>query len=188
MDNFKNEDLIKRFQKLLFNAHFCGNIDDEIVALQQQLRAKGLDLNKIMEETWQKVDYFLFVCSQKNAIQTKLQEIDFSSFEFTTLTSESQREQIFQQAKLIPFTVKGDSMVDAGLEDGDIVLVEKSDFVDNSIYVVSIEGNCFVKKVEKKGNGYWLHSQNQEYKSIFIPFDLKIEFVGKVKFVLKKIE
>lgn len=188
MDDFKKEELIKRLKKLIFSAHFRGNIDDEIVALQQNLRAKGIDLDEIMEETWKKFDNFLFVYSQNNVIQTKLQEIDFSSFEFISFTEENQREQIIQQAKLIPFTIKGDSMVDAGLEDGDIVLVEKADFVDNSIYVVSIDGNCFVKKVEKNENGYWLHSQNQEYKSIFIPLELKMEFIGKVKFVLKKIE
>ena len=61
--------------------------------------------------------------------------------------------------------VKGDSMVEAGISDGDTVIIKKSSNADNGqIAVVLIDNEeATLKKIRKKGNTIALESANMKY-------------------------
>ena len=61
--------------------------------------------------------------------------------------------------------VKGDSMIEAGINDGDTVIIKKSSNADNGqIAVVLIDNEeATLKKIRKKGNTIALESANKKY-------------------------
>ncbi|PMP82808.1 MAG: repressor LexA [Caldisericum exile] len=75
--------------------------------------------------------------------------------------------------------VKGDSMIEAHIEDGDLVIVDPDSPVSIGDICVAIIGDeATVKKVEKMKDGLYLVPANPKYKPIFITRDVKI--IGKV--------
>jgi len=75
--------------------------------------------------------------------------------------------------------VKGDSMIEAHIEDGDLVIVDPDMPVTvGDICVAVIEDEATVKMVEKLNDGVYLVPANPNYKPIFITRDVKI--IGKV--------
>ena len=61
--------------------------------------------------------------------------------------------------------VKGDSMIEAGINDGDTVIIKKSSNADNGqIAVVLIDNEeATLKRIRKKGNTIALESANKKY-------------------------
>lgn len=81
--------------------------------------------------------------------------------------------------------VKGDSMVEAGILDGDYVLVKQTNVANNGEIVVAlIEDEATVKTFYKENNYFRLQPQNQ-YLEPIICNDVKI--LGKVIGVFRKI-
>jgi len=75
--------------------------------------------------------------------------------------------------------VKGDSMIEAHIEDGDLVIVDPDSPVNvNDICVAVIGDEATVKRVEKRKDGLYLVPANPKYKPIFITRETKI--IGKV--------
>ena len=72
--------------------------------------------------------------------------------------------------------VKGDSMIEAGINDGDTVIIKKSSNADNGqIAVVLIDNEeATLKKIRKKGNTIALESANKKY-------DTKIYAAKRIK-------
>lgn len=63
--------------------------------------------------------------------------------------------------------IRGDSMVGAGILDGDYIVVRKQDFAQQGQIVVAIlddEATC--KRLEKRGGHVWLMPENPAYKPI----------------------
>lgn len=61
--------------------------------------------------------------------------------------------------------VKGDSMVDARIHDGDLVFVRKQSIVDNGeIAVVLIDGEATLKRFYRNGEGVILKPENARYQ------------------------
>ena len=83
--------------------------------------------------------------------------------------------------------VKGDSMINARIHDGDIVYVKKQSDVENGeIAVVIIDGEeATLKRVYKINGNVILHPENPIYKDmIFSKKDFKqVQIIGKVKYV-----
>lgn len=66
--------------------------------------------------------------------------------------------------------VRGDSMIDAGILDGDLVLVKKQDTANNGEIVVAlIEDEATVKKFYKEKGFIRLQPQNQFMQPIIVP-------------------
>lgn len=81
--------------------------------------------------------------------------------------------------------VDGDSMIDAHIEKGDMVLVEKTEHAkDMDIVIANIDGEFTMKYLRAVGGKLWLQPANKKYKPIYPEFDLKI--VGVVKAVIRK--
>lgn len=78
--------------------------------------------------------------------------------------------------------VKGDSLKDAYIFSGDVVIVKPgSEFLDGQIVVAVLEDSAVVKRYFKKSGSIELHSENQEFKPIIIDLnDTKFKIVGLV--------
>ena len=81
--------------------------------------------------------------------------------------------------------VKGDSMIEEGIKEGDLVIVErKSDPKDGDIVIAEVDGGWTMKYFRKKGNSVYLQPANKNYKPIYPEQDLKISAI--VKGVIRK--
>lgn len=84
-------------------------------------------------------------------------------------------------------SVKGDSMVDAGIHDGDYVVVRRQpDAEDGEIVAALIDGEeATVKRLERKSGSLILHAENPNYEPLV--FDDGVELVGKVVTVIRSL-
>lgn len=81
--------------------------------------------------------------------------------------------------------VDGDSMIDAHIEPGDMVLVEKTSKADDGqIVIAEVDGDFTMKYFRKKGDKAWLEPANKNYKPIYPVHSLNINAV--VKAVIRK--
>lgn len=81
--------------------------------------------------------------------------------------------------------VRGDSMIDAGILDGDLVLVKKQNVAQNGDIVVAlIEDEATVKKFYKEKGFIRLQPQNQFMQPIIVP---TCTILGKVAGVFRKL-
>jgi len=83
--------------------------------------------------------------------------------------------------------VDGDSMKNAGIQDGDLVLVERTDTAkDNQIVIAEVDSEFTMKFLRKKKGLYCLEAANADYDDIYPDEELKI--CGVVKGVVRKYE
>jgi repressor LexA len=82
--------------------------------------------------------------------------------------------------------VKGDSMVDAGIHEGDLVAIHKQpDAKDGEIVAALIDGEeATVKRLQRKDGKVLLHSENPAYQPMV--FTDGVELIGKVVSVLRR--
>jgi len=82
--------------------------------------------------------------------------------------------------------VKGDSMVDAGIHEGDLVAIHKqSDARDGEIVACLIDGEeATVKRLQRRDGKVYLHSENPAYEPMV--FSDGVELIGKVVSVLRR--
>jgi repressor LexA len=83
-----------------------------------------------------------------------------------------------QEWKLFALRVKGESMIEAGIYDGDIVVVEQTPVADNGqIVAAMIDGEATVKRFYKEKGHYRLQPENPTMEPIIVP---KVEILGRV--------
>lgn len=74
--------------------------------------------------------------------------------------------------------VSGDSMIDAGIRPGDMLLVERNKLPrDGDIVIAEVDGNWTTKYFKKRGNSVSLVPANKKYKPIVPTSELKIAAV-----------
>ena len=74
--------------------------------------------------------------------------------------------------------VQGDSMIEAGINDGDTVIVKKADAADNGKIVVALidDHEAMLKRIRRKGKTVALESANRNYETkIFGPDRVKVQ-------------
>ena len=74
--------------------------------------------------------------------------------------------------------VQGDSMIEAGINDGDTVIVKKADTADNGKIVVALidDHEAMLKRIRRKGKTVALESANGNYETkIFGPDRVKVQ-------------
>ncbi len=82
--------------------------------------------------------------------------------------------------------VKGDSMIDAGIMDGDIAVIEKTDVAQTGQIVVALVKNeeATLKYFRKKGDNVLLEPANVDYQTqTWHASDVKVQ--GKLKTILR---
>ena len=81
--------------------------------------------------------------------------------------------------------VDGDSMIDANIEKGDMVLVEKTNTArDMQIVIAEVDGEYTMKYFRKKGEKAWLEPANKKYSPIYPEQSLNI--IAVLKAVIRK--
>ena len=74
--------------------------------------------------------------------------------------------------------VKGDSMIEAGIQEGDLVVAErKSDPKDGDIVIAEVDGGWTMKYFRRKGTQVFLEPANKKYKPIYPEYDIKVAAV-----------
>lgn len=82
--------------------------------------------------------------------------------------------------------VKGDSMKDAGIDDGDIMIIDKSLKVkDGDIVVAFLDGEFTVKRVRFEKDICWLVAENEKYQPIKVTTDNNLTIWGVVTHTIK---
>ena len=74
--------------------------------------------------------------------------------------------------------VQGDSMIEAGINDGDTVIVKRADTAENGKIVVALidDHEAMLKRIRKKGKTVALESANRNYETkIFGPDRVKVQ-------------
>jgi repressor LexA len=75
-------------------------------------------------------------------------------------------------------TIEGDSMIDAGIFDGDTVVIQRCDSADNGSIVVALVDNSEVtlKRLRRKGDSIALEPANKAHETrIFGPDRVKVQ-------------
>jgi repressor LexA len=83
--------------------------------------------------------------------------------------------------------VKGDSMIDAGIHEGDIVIIKRQDSANNGDIVVALveKEEATLKRLRKKGSAVALEAANPKYETrIFGPDQVDIQ--GKLVGLIRK--
>ena len=81
--------------------------------------------------------------------------------------------------------VKGDSMIDAGIQEGDLVIAERGkEPKQGDIVIADVDGGWTMKYYRKKGGQVYLEPANKNYKPIYPTESLNIAAV--VKGVVRK--
>lgn len=84
--------------------------------------------------------------------------------------------------------VSGDSMIGAGLDDGDLLVIDKSlSPANGKIAVCFIDGDFTVKRIVKENGKLYLKAENKKYKPIELKEENELIIWGVVKYVIKKV-
>lgn len=81
---------------------------------------------------------------------------------------------------------RGESMTGAGIDDGDILVVDRSTTARNGdIIIAAVGGEFTVKRLEKTPDGIRLLPENPAYPPVSVTPELGAEFFGVVTWVVK---
>ena len=84
--------------------------------------------------------------------------------------------------------VSGESMVGAGLDDGDLLIIDRSlDPKNGKIAVCLVDGEFTVKRIKKEKKNLYLMPENRNYKPIELKEENQLIIWGVVEYVIKKV-
>ena len=98
------------------------------------------------------------------------------------------KELVKNQESTFYARVSGDSMLGAGIDDGDLLVIDKSLSPENGkIAVCFIDGDFTVKRIVKEKGKLYLKAENKKYKSIELKEESELIIWGVVEYVIKKL-
>ncbi|MEM7485725.1 MAG: translesion error-prone DNA polymerase V autoproteolytic subunit [Bacteroidota bacterium] len=84
--------------------------------------------------------------------------------------------------------VNGDSMQGAGMDDGDLLVIDRSiEAYDGSIAVCFVDGEFTVKRIKKEDDKIFLMPENPKYRPIEISGDITLNIWGVVTNIVKRV-
>ncbi len=112
---------------------------------------------------------------------------------FATAAEEQAEEQVSIEEYLVKdrtstflLRVKGDSMIDAGIREGDLVIVERGKEPKiNQIVVGVLDGEFTLKTLKKAKGKYYLQAENAAYPDMYALDELQV--AGIVRGVVRKL-
>ena len=98
------------------------------------------------------------------------------------------KELVKNQESTFYARVSGDSMLGAGIDDGDLLVIDKSLSPENGkIAVCFIDGDFTVKRIIKEKGKLYLKAENKKYKTIELREENELIIWGVVEYVIKKV-
>ena len=96
------------------------------------------------------------------------------------------KELIRNPASTFFVRVSGDSMTGDGIDDGDLLVVDKSvELYDGCIAICYVDGEFTVKRVKLEADGAWLQPSNPNYRPIHVDRNHEFTVWGVVRHVIK---
>ncbi|HJO91928.1 MAG TPA: translesion error-prone DNA polymerase V autoproteolytic subunit [Victivallales bacterium] len=84
--------------------------------------------------------------------------------------------------------VNGDSMINAGIQTGDMLVVDKSmEVKNNDIVIACVAGEFTVKRLFSKNNKVCLFPENPLFKPLLITEEMDFQVWGKVTNIIRSI-
>ena len=107
--------------------------------------------------------------------------------DFMDLAIDLNKELVKHPASTFYGRVKGDSMTDAGIYDGDILIIDKSlDARNGDMAVCYIDGEFTIKYIKIEKKVIWLIPANEQYQPIKVTEDNDFLIWGIVTYSIKK--
>ena len=98
------------------------------------------------------------------------------------------RELVKNKESTFYARVSGNSMENAGLSNGDLIIIDRAiNPEENKIAVCFIDGEFTVKRIVKKGNKLFLKPENNNYKEIEVGDESQLIVWGIVTYVIKAV-
>lgn len=95
-------------------------------------------------------------------------------------------DSIGRGRELFALRVKGESMINAGIYDGDIVIVHRTPVADNGEIVVALVGDeATVKRFYKESGHFRLQPENDDFEPIIVD---EVSLLGKVISLVRNYE
>jgi len=108
--------------------------------------------------------------------------------DFAELKIDLNREVVRNQEATFYAKVKGNSMVDAGISDGDVLVIDRSiEPTSNKIAVCYIDGEFTVKRLRVEDDVIWLVPENEEFEPIKVTAENEFMVWGVVTYIIKKL-
>lgn len=96
-----------------------------------------------------------------------------------TLKMDMQTFQKYHTRRAFALKVRGDSMIDAGIQDGDMVIVDPINPKQGDIVAALIDGETTLKRLIKNNGGLHLKAENKNYPNLVPVTELIIQGVAK---------
>ena len=98
------------------------------------------------------------------------------------------RELVKNPAATFFGSVSGDSMTGAGIEDGDLIVIDKSlEASEGDIAVCFLDGEFTLKRIHIEKDVLWLMPENPKYKKIRVTADQHFMVWGIVTYSIKDV-
>ena len=108
--------------------------------------------------------------------------------DFMDVALDLNRELVKNPSSTFFARVKGDSMIDDGIGDGDMLIIDKAaEPVDGCLAVCFVDGEFTLKRYLNKGDHAILMPANKHYKPIRVDADNQFALWGIVKYLIKKV-
>lgn len=83
--------------------------------------------------------------------------------------------------------VVGDSMADADVHEGDVLVIDKSlTPSEGDMAVCFLDGEFCLKYISRRSDGLWLLPGNRKYRPIHVPEESDFSVWGVVTYVIRK--
>lgn len=107
--------------------------------------------------------------------------------DYLTETIDLNHEIVRHPASTFYGRVDGDSMIDEGIEPGDILVIDRSlEPADGDLAVCCIDGDFTLKRISLAQGKVWLIPSNEAYDPILVTPDRQFEVWGVVTYTIKQ--
>lgn len=109
------------------------------------------------------------------------------SYESVSDKMDMNRELVRNPMTTFYAKVSGQSMIDDGIDDGDLLVIDRSlEPEDGKIAVCFVDGEFTCKRIQLKRDGIWLMPANVDYRPIHISEESNFQIWGIVTHVVKR--
>lgn len=110
------------------------------------------------------------------------------AMDFVDISIDLNRHLIKHPSATFYGRVKGESMKDAGINDGDLLIIDKSITPEHGkIAVCFIDGDFTLKRIKIDEQGLWLMPENESYQPIHINEASELRVWGVVSHIIKSV-